>query len=78
MITMGGKPGLPQAKLQNHEGFMIVMIGVHEYFSRGRIFGAILNPVCLTHLHRCLQIKLLFTGINILLKKRTQNQGFYI
>lgn len=25
---------------------MIVLIGVHEYFSRGSIFGAILNPVC--------------------------------
>jgi len=26
---------------------MIVLIGVHEYFSRGSVFGAILNPVCL-------------------------------
>lgn len=25
---------------------MIILIGVHEYFSRGSVFGAILNPVC--------------------------------
>jgi hypothetical protein len=34
---MGGKPGLPQAKLQNHEFFMIAT-GVHENLAEGVFF----------------------------------------